>query len=381
MGTGPDEDGCPVTWSYWLCDTITGDLLLEVEPASGSWSRLLNVSGQGRHTFSLGDRLISRDDWRDNTTPWARTLLQCWDDAPVYAGLITGRPYDRDTSMLTLNTTDFRSLLQFRYPWGDSSYWEDEAAGLVGRLVIENKTMVSAVGIVLEQSLIGPVSALATYSLPLVLPSLTDVGSFSTVYENFNFQKTSDILSEIQEMDGGPDIEFSPRWASAGRFEWLARVGALTGGTFEFDLTSPTSPVSSVKVAEDALKQVTGVIGVGEGSGPTIIVGGGYGGGIVTPADIPSREETAVWRMVKTIPDAVALSIERLAAYKYPTVQPGLTVQASEVSPADLVLGSTVTLIDDGDPFLPDGESDWRLIGLSGGVEGELTLNVQGVRE
>jgi hypothetical protein len=71
------------------------------------------------------------------------------------------------------------------------------------------------------------------------------------------------------------------------------------------------------------------------------------------------------------------LAFARVQKYKYATVQPEITVLASEVSPTDLVLGSTITVTDSDDPFLLDGPTDFRLIGLAGGVGDTLTLTIE----
>jgi hypothetical protein len=306
-------------------------------------------------------------------------MVICWEGDPVAARLIMGRSYNRDKQLLTVDHTDVRTLFLTRYPFGVNSYWEDELAGVVGNLTITNKSLVSAVGLVLEAGLTGPPPPLAyaSYALPMTLPSLSESGSYSAVYDNFNFQKVADVLDELQEMDGGPDVDFAPQWSGTDTLEWVVRAGALTGGTFEFDLSDPACPVSSTEFDEDAMKQVTGVYGIGAGNGTSMIVGGTPGSLV---ADIPAREDVVKWKMVKTIPHAAALAKEHVAAFKEPTLEPSFTVLATEVSPLDLVLGSTITVTDDDDPFLLDGPTDYRLIGVSGGVGLKLSLTVQEVR-
>lgn len=49
-------------------------------------------------------------------------------------------------------------------------------------------------------------------------------------------------------------------------------------------------------------------------------------------------------------------------------------------SATTLILGSTIRTYDLDDPWLPDGWTDQRLIGISGGVGEEITLTVQGAR-
>lgn len=366
-----------MSWSYWFCDTITGVKQLQVEPASGSFGRLLNTAGSGSHTFKLGDRKLSREVWRGLTTPWARTLVQCWEGDPVYAGVITGRPYNPGTMTLTLPHTDIRSMFMARYPFGVASYWADELAGIPGNLTVTNRSIVAALGLVVQAGLQGPPGA-APYALPIVLPTLTTPGAFSRVFENFNFAKVADIITELQELDGGPDVDFAPRWSASGTLEWVLRAGALTGGTFEFNLSAADNPVASFDVAEDALKQVTGVFGVGRGSGADMVVGGTPGAPVV---GIPARDEVAKWTHVPTNAEASSLAREQVRVNQYPKTQPALKVLASTVDPRTLVLGSKVSTFLRDDPFLLDGpDNGWthyRLVGFNGGVGQELTLEVR----
>lgn len=360
-------------WSYWFCDTRTGDRQLQVEPSGGSWERFLNVAAGGSHTFELAGRDLPRETWWDLTTPWARTLVQCWNDIPVYAGLITGRPYSWGSKRLTVNHTDFRSIFLARYPFGVKSYWSDGSETVPGRLALSGLSWRAIAARVVQEGIVGPT---ANYSLPVVLPSTTEPGAQELVSENFNFEKVADLLEKIQSSEGGPDIEFSPRWSSAGKLEWVMRAGALTGGLFEFNLTAEKNGVTQFSIAEDALKQVTGVFGVGQGSGADMIVGGTPGG---TVADIPARDDVVNYRSAKTAAEAASLAREYRAAHWKGTWQPSISV-TTEVDPTTLILGSAVNVYDMGDPWNPDGWQSYRLMGVKGGVGDKLELVVQGVR-
>jgi hypothetical protein len=368
-------------WSFWFCDTVTGVRQLQVFPSEGSWSVLLNAGGDGSHKFKLGERRLPRETWRALTTPWARTLVQCWNGIPRYAGVVTGRPYDRATQTLDVQHADVRTMFLKRYPFGTAGYWANEALRIPGTLTITGKSLRAAVGLVLQAGLTGPAGG-APYGLPIVLPSLTEAGTFSKVYENFNFKKVSEIIGELQDMDGGPDIDFTPRWSTTGALEWVARIGspavpALTGNTLEWHMETRKPVVSAGSMGEDALKQITGVYGVGRGTGPDIIVGGTVGAAV---AAIPARDDHVKWDNADTIAEATSFARERLAANKYPTTEPKLKVRASHVDPNTLVLGSAIRLHDKNDPWLPDGWTDYRLLGASGGVDEDIALIVQGVR-
>jgi hypothetical protein len=150
----------------------------------------------------------------------------------------------------------------------------------------------------------------------------------------------------------------------------------LTGNEFEFNLAAEQSPASSYKVNIDGLKQVTGVFGIGQGYGEALTIGATPG---ADPYIIPARDDAVIWKDVQTNNHASNLAYERVDKYRNPTVQPAIQVQASAVSPVDLVLGSSVTVILHDDPFLPDGPVTFRLIGLAGGVGDELMLTMQEV--
>jgi hypothetical protein len=246
--------------------------------------------------------------------------------------------------------------------------------------VLSNLSLRAIAANVIEQGLMGP---LPNYGLPLWRTSKTEPGPHSRVYENFNFQKVGDILEELQNADGGPDIEFVPQWSpSTGRLEWVTRAGspdapALTGGTFKFNLTAEKSGLSGFSIDEDALKQVTGVFGVGEGSGADMIVGGTPGLAI---ADIPARDDVVNYRNAKTPSQASSLATEHVKAHWKATWQPSFTVQASDTDPTTLVLGSTVSIYDKDDPWNPDGWQDYRLVSIGGGVDDKVKLTVQGIR-
>lgn len=366
-------------WSYHLCDSITGEKLLEIQPDSGSWASSLNRPDGGSHVFKLADLRIKRETMWNLTTPWARTLVQCWNKQPRYAGLVSGRPYDWGTKQLTLTHTDVRSIFLARYPFGVGSYWADLAETIPGRLVLSGLSLRAIAANVVEQGLLGPTSK---YALPIVLPSRTEAGPHSLTVENFNFRKVADLLDEIQRMDGGPDIEFAPRWSTSDRLEWVMRAGspaapALTGNEFEFNLSAEESKIASFTIAEDAQKQVTGVFGLGEGSGADKIVGGTPG---LSVADIPARDEAISFSMAKTRPDAASLASEYLKAHRGSSVVSSLSVRTTDVDPNRLVLGSTISIFDKGDWWNADGWVKYRLIGLSGDMGETMKLAVMGNR-
>lgn len=368
------------SWSYWICDTRTGVKQLQVFPSGGPFGRTLNAAGQGgSNTFQLGDRKLSREQWKDLTTPWRRELVRCWDDHPVYSGVITGRPYNRDTQTLTVNHADVRALLAKRYPFGVNSYYADGVAAPPGKLVLTNLSLRAIAANVVQQGMVGPHPI---YSLPIVLPSLTEAGPYSRTYFNYNFTTVPSALQELQDVDGGPDIDFAPRWSSSDTLEWVMRTGtptapALTGGTFEFNLTSKNCPLTHVGVDEDGSKQVNGMFTIGKGSEEDMRVSG-RGIGDYGETVFPALDGTQPLKDIDDLGVLLGHSIAAINVQQDPTKQWEMSLLASGYPGLNaLTLGSTLRVYSKGDPWIDDGWTSLRLIGFSGDATETIALDVQ----
>ena len=362
-----------MSWTYEIVDTRSGVRQSRVFPASGSWKRVLNGSGSGQHTFQLGDRAMTRESWRALTNPWTRTLVVCRNGLPVYAGLITSRPYDYDTTTLTVHHSDIRFLLSSRFPFGVTSYHG-------GTLVCTSLSLRSIAGRVVQAGLLGPRD---TYPLPIVLPTLTEVGSVSRTYDAWNFQTVADALDDLQKTDGGPDIDFEPRWSTTGTLEYVMRTGTpatplLGGNLFDFNMAGTEPPLTGVGVLEDGSAQVSGVFILGQGSEADMIVGG-IPAGTELPGIIPARDVTQAFKTVTTEAAAGAMAVAASAALYGLTKQWDFKMVANDAVPIEsLRLGSTLRLNFLNDPWIADGWSSLRLIGLSGDMSETVTPIVQG---
>lgn len=357
-------------YSYHVYDTATGVPQFPMSPSAGSWAREIGVAaGAQSHTFQLADgdpgRYLDRATWRALTVPWNRTLTVERGGAVIYAGLITGRPYDFDNKVLTLKHSDIWTILRDRFPFGTGSYAGGtfEASGLSWRAIA---------GRIVQRALTGP---RPIYALPIVLPDLNEAGTKSLKIENFHFQTAYDALMDIQSTDGGPEIDFQPRKnASTGNLEYLMRVGStaaprLTGHMAEFHMSAAKRQLTGVSIDEDALKQLTGVFVVGEGSEVDMVVGGLPVGSEPTP-QIIARDSRIDRKHLKTAPEAASVAIAATAALIGTATQTAVeyVVDPEIADVQDLVLGSTFRLHYRDDFFIPDGYTDLRMIGLSGGM-------------
>lgn len=170
-------------WTHWICATQTGKKLVKVEPASGSFSRRMNGVGSGTHEFvssslGIGGTLAARRTSRlDLTRTWARTLVQCWDDKPVYAGLISGK--SRKGDKVTLSTVEMREVFKYRTTFGLNGYsgFED------GKFEHKDQTLASIAGQLLWVLMVGPTD---NWQLPLILPPRGMAGTQDRSYHDFN---------------------------------------------------------------------------------------------------------------------------------------------------------------------------------------------------
>jgi len=367
-----------MSWSFTICNTQDGTRLIDVEPAQlGSASRRLSGGFGGSTPFVLSDDSVLNDD--SLTLPWARTLVRSWNGVPKYAGVITADPFDDDEQLLTLKHEDIETFIGgSRYPFGTTSYWANEPNHLPGSLEILAKSKRAAVGKVVEQGIVG---TSAIYSLPIVLPSLSEGGAFSKVYPNYHFQSVGDIIADFRDL--GLEIDFEPRWSpTTGKLEWVMRVGSdatpqLTGGLFEFNQTVPERRLTKVKYERDGIMQITGQFSVGEGMEIDMRVGGA---GFAGAATIPARDGVAYFKTEADEPRLAAYSQAAILGRQFPTIQWEMSLLAGEEPGLENIrLGSVLRMFWQGNRRIPDGTHDVRVIGYTLGNDDSVTIDAQTV--
>lgn len=123
-------------------------------------------------------------------------------------------------------------------------------------------------------------------SLPVVLPSDTDLGGAGTThtrtYPGYELGWVGERLQQLTEVEGGPEIQFVPRRRSDDPryIEWVMRIGVqptmlLTqaGAPWIFDRTVPKSPIRSINVDTNGseMTERSWAAGQGEAEGRPIV--------------------------------------------------------------------------------------------------------------
>jgi len=360
-------------WTTWICATMTGIKLAQLDPVSASFSRQLNGIGSGAHEFVTaeigeGDTVEERRASRvDLTRTWARTVVQCWDDVPRYAGLIVGKTR-KANGTVSINTVDVREVLKYRTTFGQNGY----NGQTDGRFTLKNKTLTIIANYLIADATQQGLTA--NWSLPFQIPSRDGDGNQSREYHEFNLPVIETELSALQDTDGGPDIDFNPVW-SASRLRWECRVGTLSGPTLDWDLNASKTSATEFGFVEDGNAQGNVFYAVGNGSDRDLKVATSAG---LLQGDEPALERILQHTQERSLPVLQAHAQASLQAYQRPTRQYSLSMQADgEPGAGDLVLGQTLRTHTESDDWLPDGWLSHRLIGYSADLTTTIKLQMQ----
>lgn len=361
---------------YWICDTRTGNKLARVIPSAGSFKRVLCGSGSGQHTFRLGFGKRSRDQWRDLTRPWARSLVIEEDGVVIYSGLIAKRTHKWKFWAFSISHIDMRELFRRRFPFGVRGYWLVDNV-TPGKLVITGKSQRAVVGKLMEQSLLGP---FGIWSLPILYPDPNEAGPISVTFENYLLRSTFDLFEDIQNLDGGPDIDFVPRWSAANTVEYVLEVGTaaapyLKKGTKTFNMTVANHGLSDVTYDEDATDQLTGIFSVGAGSEALTAVGGN---GLGDSATIPALDIVETHKAETSTDVLASLSTAGLRTLGHPTVQIGMSMlETPRRNLATMPVGTMLRTYFKNEPWIPDGWIETQVLTYSGDMTKKVNFETQ----
>jgi len=362
-------------WTTWLCSTTTGDKLAQIDDSAlvdVDWQRKLNGIGTGDLTLHMdgigsGSHLSARrDDRRNLLTPWSRTVVRCWDDVPIYAGILTNPDVDGKKGTVSFRHAEFREMLKHRTTLGAGGYTPNR------RQVFAGESLASLAGRLIRMAVEGP---RPNYALPLVLPPVGMPGEASRTWSDFDLAYIEDELVEIQDDAGGPDVDFEPRWsADGGRLEWVPRIGTLGGPLLEWVLPAPESPVSGFSLQGNANQQANVIYATGDGSEEKLLVRSAW-----ATTDVPAIERVESYSQLK---NGRALQshadAEVLSRQKPPSDWPFSMQADGDPGVLDLRLGQQHRVWSMDDPWIFDGwKDDVRLIGFSGNLTTTIGLQLQ----
>lgn len=352
-------------------DLRTGRIVEEHLLDTMTWSRPLNDAGTASGTLNLEDPAVRESNPRV-TCAAARTFWMIeWDSVPVWGGIVWTHRYSRTPKRrLQLTAAGLWSLFDHRKALAALAYAHAPAAtadlGWSGiSLGTQAKRLVQAA---LQHTGGGP---------PIVLPE--DVaGTSIRNYPAYNLSWTGDLLTNLTEVEDGPDIEFmierDPARESCVR--WRMRVGnpllEQAGDYWRFDDTVPEGPITDLGVSLDGTKMGSRAWVPGEGQERDMLLGlqedddpvsGGY----------PLLEVEDTTHKSTSDPHTLDLHAwDLISRRSRPTERWSMSVSANapdaqlgRYQPGDAAVVQT-----EGDPYIEDGEHPVRIIAMSGGSSG-----------
>ncbi|MET4095107.1 hypothetical protein [Arthrobacter sp. UYCu712] len=353
-------------WVVWSVDTETGAREGIVPLKEGTWACPLDASGLGQGSFFVGDRDSFGMPGDFMTTPVLRTLVFEYDGFPMYAGIIWIRKYDFDASTVHLTYADPNSILGKRLVAPYSSAGMQAAPPLeYGPLSLETQV----------KRAVQAATAGDMFELPIVLPA-DMAGVHSRTYYGYHMMKASDVIQDLKEQPYGPDVIFTPRWkpGNPNLFEWVLNIGVPVPGLLVFHVGVKKSGISKLTVTEDANELANHVIATGEGTEAAMLVKSAIHGA----SEYPALVKTISFPQEKDETVLQALADAELALNKKPVEQWAFNIQAgAEHKLSELRPGLGVRVHVQKNAWLGNGTRNLRLIGVSGSLKPEVTLQFQ----
>lgn len=375
-----------MAWTHWICDTLTGERVQRVELTESRWDRLANAVGRGSHTISLAQawasgrwtsRATFRDYWLGVITEWSRTLVVCWDEYPVYAGLISKEiGWDERTGEVSIETVEVRHLLSRRCAFGVTDY----AGGDWG---VYDLDLRSAAWVAISKGLTG---GSTRWNIRLT-PTWVSAGTVRRSYPRWEHRTVEEMLRELQDMEGGPDVDFRPLWSPTdNRLSWEPRLGVPLLQAPGYTWHAASASGATVTPERDATRITTGVHVPGNGSEADMKRAGvdvadpAYTGPFMdTVLPMPGEEDTAV---------LAAHGRAYGDTYSKPIEQRALVVRADGGDgpikgpvASQLIPGIRAEVVSSGSLRIPDGVSTQYVLGVHGDLSYDIRLDVQEVRD
>lgn len=343
-----------------VCDPITGFRVDGFEVSGFSWETLLSARGNASITVPLTDTQ-NRDTLGSYLDPWRYIIALERDGVIKYGGYIIPGSYTRGVSAVSFTLGDFWAMLGRRIMTapgvGDIAKWSDTIVGSRAHHAYTLLQWNRDRGTV-------PVSG-----FPVTTPGTAPGASVTRTYYGYEMTYLAGKYASL--MEEGLDIFFEPSWLSLGQFGWTMRAGDTwgTGVVREFTVTADGSEVMGFSESIDGARVTNNADRVGEGSEQDLLVRS-----IANPlSPLPLLERITMSKTVSSVTQLFDLVTQDLAQFGSPTVQWDFKLHAD----TSVNVGDTIRLIFAGDPWIPDGIYNRRVVKVNGDMTDQINVSVQ----
>lgn len=359
---------------------MTGEVYAVLPAHKASWSMVHRKAGKINVEVLVTSDLLERypdltvqlKEWRSFIgvrIPETQQILN--------AGPVTGWSFDSSTSVLSATGAGLPAYFEHRYLLQNGRIPDPKVS-----LDWEGWTLGSIATLVVEKTLQHPGSA-----LPVVLPEKVR-GSNDRHYWGYEMGQVWERLTQLMEVQNGPDLMFQPRMKDATRVEWQMRVGdpllSQEGEDWRLPIGTPRSSVLGYSVDSDGTDMAYRAFAVGSGTNEEALIAQASDYSMVDNFQFPLLERKETYSSVTQIETLNNWATANVGSNKAPwktwkfKLDPTATPRLGDYRPGDWVRAQ----IDQRFPFLPMGEFRGRIMtvsgDLSGTVEIELTPTVDG---
>jgi len=360
-------------WSFMLHDLITGAPICPLELDSNQMGRRINDTDTGRSSFTIPSRM-SRAQLLSTTQPRSRVLVKRWNGVPRYAHVIKTRTWDERTQSVGLVHEDLRGAITTRRTTFGSN-------GYSGNLDINNGLVITDTALVSVPALLfwaGSEGPTPNYDLPVYLPegkltnalahSLALPGTYTKTWWDYDGKIVDTAMREVQDLDGGPDVFYEPRYDANGWLQWLMRIGDLSGATADFNMTAAKRKFFDGTWEENDGNAANVLYAFGNGSerGKKVKTA-------QTSPTLPAAERIVPYGDEESDSILQSHANADLAVWKNPTVQ----WNGSTFAEVGIRAGGTVRLYHKDHPVHADGWTSLVLLGDSSDLTNQIPLSLQ----
>lgn len=354
-------------WSTSIHDTQSGDLIIPIDYEGGAYGRGDQAI---RQTAVKLHAQFTKAQWHDIVGKWwDRQILYCFNEQPVYSGTIVKAPrYNRRTGVLTIAHVDLSLILERRWLHGVGTSNGEGGYQKTGGFEVSGVSLQGAIVQLLQRLYKDPISP--AWPVPVDLPSAGG-GSFSKRWDFYNFENGEEIIRVLSESEGGPELDLQPKLVD-GKLRFDQRIGTPLGGpAYEIHVDAIESDAESVGIGYDGQPTATGIHYPGKGSEEDMRVGAAFlpaSAGLARDTMFSNKNESDVARLS-------AAARGRLAGLEHPVVSHPLTLKTARISPAEVRIGSPITIFSDDKLWEPQ-KSVCRVVGFNGSLGGR-TFEIQ----
>lgn len=352
-------------FELWTHDSISGNERERVFPAEQGAQWSVNLSGTGACTFVFvvndAEDGMTGEEIDATFAPNSTMLALYWGNTSLGAWKIEEYDYDDDKGTVTVTGVDLRNEAAWRLTYGVNNY-------TAGTLTVVNRNRQGAVRAILSRFMQWS----PEWAYPIDLPA-DGAGTFSQTWEFWKKLTIADLLKQVE--DDGVEIFFRP-YRTAGRqlrFETIV-AEKVSIGTSWFHLQAEDRPLSGIHYKKSGANQLTGLQGIGNGTGQDQEVAWAGEG----PYTIPIRDAK------REFPDLIGTRLQsatnaEFAAMRNPIVQWTVSsFTASDEYPAHhAIVGRGWQLESKGHPVFPNGTHVLRVIAASGSFSNVISVEVQ----